>query len=222
MKCSKCGTENAEEFKFCGTCGTPLFRPDSAVNAIPTKQIQRTVPAPRKALSGRMQAWITIGVLSLLALCLCSIGTLITGTPQSTIPSAQLPTFKVIGRDITALSLLVPQNTTGEQLAQLISAFRQARKENSLGRMGIPATTLGGKSGDYAIIIIFVFTEPEWASESTLKQGMRSSYGSPFYDEFGKHVKAYYYFDVASGTEEGSVGYAEDGKVYSSAYRKLF
>ena len=26
-KCSKCGTENPPEFKFCGDCGTPLFKP---------------------------------------------------------------------------------------------------------------------------------------------------------------------------------------------------
>lgn len=28
MKCSKCGTENAEEFKFCSMCGTPLTDPE--------------------------------------------------------------------------------------------------------------------------------------------------------------------------------------------------
>jgi len=158
MKCQQCGTENDESYRYCGSCGVPLRSPVS--DYVPIAQRQYPVTAQRKIISGHMQAWIAIGVLALLALCLCIIGPLIAGMQRSTSPTVQLPSFQVIGRDLTALSLLVPKDTTDEQLAQLIYAFRQARKENRLGRMGIPSTTRGGKYGDYAIVVIYVFTEP--------------------------------------------------------------
>jgi len=134
MKCQQCGTENDESFRYCGTCGVPLFSPAPVPNHVPIAQRHYTVTAQRKMLSGRMQAWIVIGALALLALCLCIVGTLITGMPQSTSPTTQHSSFQIIGRDMTALSLLVPKDTTDEQLAQLIYAFRQARRENSLRR----------------------------------------------------------------------------------------
>jgi len=165
MRCSNCGTENSEGYRFCGSCGTPLFHPNSAVNYVPTTQTQQVVSPSRSTLSGRVQASIVIGALGALALCLCIIGTLVARTIPSPVPSSQvpttlpiatqLPTFSVIGRDKSSFSLLVPQNTTDEQLAQLIYAFRQARKNNSLGRMGIPATTPGTKYGDYAVVELY-------------------------------------------------------------------
>jgi hypothetical protein len=227
MKCSSCGTENTPEYKYCASCGTPLHVPVATNQIIdshiPVTQRHDTATAQRKPLSGLMLASIFIGALSTVALCLCIIGILVIGKPQSTNSSSQLPTFKVTGRSSASLSLLVPENTTDEQLAGLIHAFRQARKDNSFGRIGIPATTSNSKYGNYAFIDIYIFTESDWASESNLKRSFAPAMkNDPFIEEYSRHIKAWYLYSAEQQIEEGSVGYEENGKVYSSTYRKLF
>jgi len=75
--------------------------------------------------------------------------------------------------------------------------------------------------------MIFIFTEPEWASEDKLKKSFKVNPKDPFYKEYLKHIKAYYYFAAAPigappNFEEGSIGYAEDGQILTSIYEKLF
>lgn len=142
--------------------------------------------------------------------------------------SAQvLPSFEVVGRDFTSLSIVVPSNTTKEQLKALILGFREARKNNSFRKMNIQPTTPRGKKGDYGIVMIFVFTEPEWASEDKLKKSAKVPSDDPFYKEYSKHIKAYYYYAVAPigappNLEEGSIGYAENGRIFTPTYEKIF
>jgi len=77
--------------------------------------------------------------ISVLGLTLITLGTIV-----STEAFAQeIPSFKVVGKDLTSLSILVPSNTTKEQLKNLIYKFRDARKGNYLSKM-IPPTTKGG------------------------------------------------------------------------------
>lgn len=42
MKCSKCGTENEEGFKFCGVCGTPLSNLSNSQHPGPSDEVNRT------------------------------------------------------------------------------------------------------------------------------------------------------------------------------------
>lgn len=145
---------------------------------------------------------------------------LVMGT--SAFASSNIPKFEVIAQDKTALSILVPQNTTVEQLKALIYKFRAARKSNSLSKI-IPATTRGGQLGDYAIVWIFVFSERDWASGDKLQRFIRSSLKSAtdkqFDKEYVKHIKAEYYYSPLE--EYGNLGY-DDGIVRSPNYRKLF
>src|SRR5437764_7513764 len=58
-----------------------------------------------------------------------------------------IPSFKVAGRDSTALSIVVPPDTTEAQLVTLVNNFRAARMNGTLAKL-IPATTpKGSRSG---------------------------------------------------------------------------
>lgn len=145
---------------------------------------------------------------------------LLLGSPS--FASSSIPSFKVVAQDKTALSILVSKNTTAEQLKMLISEFRTARKNNTLSKM-IPATTKGGQLGDYAIVWIFVFSEPEWATADKLQKFIKSSLKSTtdkqFDKEYVKHIKAEYFYSTLE--EYGNFGY-DDGMVRSPNYKKIF
>ena len=146
----------------------------------------------------------------------------------SAIAASGLPKFEIVGRNSPgALSIVVPQNTTSEQLKMLILQFRAARKSNSLSTM-IPATTPGGNLGDYATVWVFVLTEHEWAATDKFQRFMRTSSNSfadrEYSKKYAKHIKAEYFYATGGivGTEEyGNLGY-EDGLFRSSNYKKLF
>ena len=67
-----------------------------------------------------------------------------------------------------SLSLLLSPSTTKDQLKSLVYAFKEARKNNTLSQM-IPPTTNGDTRGPYALIQIYIFDEPKWATEKILK-----------------------------------------------------
>ena len=87
----------------------------------------------------------------------------------------------------------------------------------------IPATTKGGQLGDYAIVWIFVFSEPEWATADKLQKFIKSSLKSTtdkqFDKEYVKHIKAEYFYSTLE--EYGNFGY-DDGMVRSPNYKKIF
>ncbi len=148
--------------------------------------------------------------------------------------SQNLPEFKVIGQYKTALSLLVPSSTTKDQLKKLVYAFKEAKQNNTIGQM-IPPTTPGGIKGQYAIIQIFIFDEPKWATEEVLKNYLGANpplvYSNAYkkkYEKFvqqgSRHIKAYYWANPI-GQEEGSIGTStEIGniKIITPNYEKLF
>lgn len=140
----------------------------------------------------------------------------------SAIAASSLPKFEVVGRYKTTLSIVVPRNTTSEQLQALILQFRAATKSNSLSTM-IPATTPGGQLGDYAIIWVLVLTDRGWASTDNLQRFINSSAESApdkKYDkEYVKHIKAEYFY--SDSEEYGNLGY-DDGEYQSPNYKKLF
>jgi hypothetical protein len=136
--------------------------------------------------------------------------------------AAEIPRFTVVAKDLTALSIVLPKATSPEQLKALVHEFRKARKGNYLHKM-IPPTTKGGKMGDYAIVWILVFSEPEWATAEKLKKFMKASLKNSqdkkSDKEYVKHVKAEYYYSALE--EYGNLGY-DDGVVRSPGYQKLF
>lgn len=136
--------------------------------------------------------------------------------------AGDLPSFKVVGQDLTAISILVPPTTSTGQLKALIHEFRRARQSNTLSKM-IPATTKGGDMGDYAIVLIFVFSDPQWASADNLKKyyklNMRNPTDKAFNKKYGSNIRAEYAYSLLE--EYGSVGFS-DGIVRTKNYLKLF
>ena len=145
---------------------------------------------------------------------------LLLGNPA--VAASNLPKFEVVGRYKTALSIVVPQNATSEQLRALILQFRAARKNNSLSTM-IPPTTPSGQLGDYAIVWVLVLTDRDRASTDKLQRFIDSSAESradkEFEKKYVKRIKAEYFY---SGSEEyGNLGY-DNGVAPSPNYEKLF
>jgi hypothetical protein len=132
----------------------------------------------------------------------------------------ELPQFKVSGRHMTGLALLVPKETTSAQLKALILALRKARQDKRLDKL-IPATTPGGSAGPYGIVVVSVYTEPEWATSAALERCTVASWNTPTYVECGRHIRAYYYYAVTA-SEQGSIGYAEGNRIFTKVYEKLF
>lgn len=143
-------------------------------------------------------------------------------TVQKLSPALQAPQFQVIGRYDRSLSILVPQHTTNEHLKALIFEFRTARKSNTLSKI-VPATTRGDQLGDYAVITVLVFSEPEWATSDRLKRFIKSigPEDDKFYREYVKHIKAEYSYIALISSERGTLGYY-DGITRSSYYEELW
>jgi hypothetical protein len=138
----------------------------------------------------------------------------------------KLPAFIMVGNyQNTALSLLVPVETTKEGLKALIFEFRKARQEGRLPQM-IPTTTKGGALGDYAVMDIYVFTQAAWASQTRLQRFIRMSLKRPddirFSEEYSGHIKAYYFYSAITKEEQGSIGYDGGGRMRSRQYEKIF
>ena len=137
--------------------------------------------------------------------------------------SAVVHKFTVIGREGSALSILIPRGKTKEQLKAMLFEVRKARQTNTLHEF-IPATTPKGSSGPYAIVWLFFLEDFEWASGDRLTQFIKSSNKNPtdraFSAEYAQHIKAEYFYGINS-SEYGNLGY-NDGIDQNSEYEKLF
>ena len=84
--------------------------------------------------------------------------------------STSVPTFKVtaIVRNMNALSLLVPEQTTDSQVVALINYLRNARFEGTLSS-ALPPTTPRNDLDEFAIADIYIFSEKKYAVEQAIQ-----------------------------------------------------
>jgi len=148
-----------------------------------------------------------------------------TGTPNvphvTSRAAAALPEFN-------AAAILVPPDTTDDQIAHLLQRFKQARVDQTLVQY-VPPTTKGDKLGPHAIADIYIFSESEWATPQVLRDLARGPHsgdkkGLAFKDVV-RHVRGHYVINLheAEHRDRGSLGYAdEDGSTYGTNYRELF
>lgn len=139
--------------------------------------------------------------------------------------SAQnIPKIQFVWRSGIIVSVIVPANTTADQLKSLIYEFKKARMASSLTKY-IPATTPGMKGVPHAQVIIFVFSDPKWATEEEYKKyehaSMRSQAGKSVSKTYLNHIRASYEWDKFEKKEYGALGYDEGG-TRSASYKKLF
>jgi hypothetical protein len=152
-----------------------------------------------------------------------------TGTPSA--PHVTSRTVAVLP-EYNAVAVLVPPDTTDEQVAQLLQRFKKARVDETLVQY-IPPTTKGSKLGPHAIADIYVFSEQEWATADTLRIMAPGPHGPPnpqktsgptFAETMGR-VRGHYVINLheAEHRDRASLGYAdEDSGIHSPNYKELF
>lgn len=148
---------------------------------------------------------------------------------------SNLPKYKVTGRYEHAVSILVSPKTTNEQLKALLQAFRVAREQDAFQNMD-PPIIRGSIRGDWVVVMIYVFSNPNWGSQAKLKQFLSpKNLGSKnerlnFVKSFARNVRAYYYYiyNALSGEpfiEEGTIGYCTSSygeKITTRDYKRIF
>lgn len=154
---------------------------------------------------------------------------LTTGTPSA--PHVTSHTVAVLP-EYNAVAVLVPPDTTDEQVAQLLQRFKKARQDETLPQY-IPPTSKGDKFGPHAIADIYVFSETEWAATDSLLTLARGPHNPPdprkkngrtFAETIGR-VRGHYVINLheAEHRDRASVGYAdEDGQLHGPNYKELF
>jgi hypothetical protein len=148
-----------------------------------------------------------------------------TGTPNvphvTSRAAAVLPEFN-------AAAILVPPDTTDDQIAHLLQRFKRARVDQTLVQY-IPPTTKEDKLGPHAIADIYIFSESEWATPQVLRDLARGPHGGEkqglAFKDVVRHVRGHYVINLheAEHRDRGSLGYAdEDGSTYGTHYQELF
>jgi len=152
-----------------------------------------------------------------------------TGTPSA--PHVTSRTVAVLP-EYNAVAVLVPPDTTDEQVAQLLQRFKKARQNETLLQY-IPPTSKGDKLGPHAIADIYVFSENEWATADTLLTLARGPHGPsdsgkkglPTFAETIGRIRGHYVINLheAERRDRASIGYTnEDGQFHSPNYKELF
>ncbi|MBI4681184.1 MAG: hypothetical protein HY753_08310 [Nitrospirae bacterium] len=135
-----------------------------------------------------------------------------------------IPKFTISGRYQEFYSVIVPVDSTEKQLINLIQEIREARIENNLNKYFSP-TTPNGKMGDYAIVGVYVFSDPYMAAGEALRKYIYGSDKNPsdveFAQQFANKVLAHYYFAVPD-VEFGCIGLRDSGIEPTATYKKLF
>jgi hypothetical protein len=141
--------------------------------------------------------------------------------------SQQVIPFKVAAKVGSAMALLVAPSPTDEQLTALLNAFRAARMKGTLAQL-IPATTPNAKvGGPYNFVTVFVISDPAAGNNPMLNMFVNPKTSKPSDNEkeWGKRILAYYDYSPIQpkGSEEqGTLGYKDEGYLYTSRHRKVF
>ncbi len=149
--------------------------------------------------------------------------------PQST----PIPPFRVTAHLDTmhAVSLLVPAQTTDSQIVALLHHLRESRKHHSLSS-NLPATTPGNALGEFAIVDMYIFSDPEYAvAEAIHILSVGAHAPGDFYqraipyEKAMAHVRGHYAVNLhdQQRPEHASLGFGEDATgLYSKRYLPVF
>jgi hypothetical protein len=148
------------------------------------------------------------------------------GTPN--VPHVTSRTVAVLP-EFNAAAVLVPPDTTSEQVGHLLQRFKKARVDETLVQY-VPATSKDDKLGPHAIADIYIFSEKEWTTPEVLKTVARGPHAGqagkkPSFSEVVAHVRGHYTINLheAEHRDRGSIGYAdENGATYGTDYKELF
>jgi len=131
---------------------------------------------------------------------------------------AQTSSFKVAWKEGIILGLLVPPNTTKEQLKDFIYKIKQGKKDKTLSKV-LPPVNLG-LTDKYTNFIVLIFSDPKWATIEEYKKYEKAGMKNKVAEIYLNHVVASYWYDF-DDKEYGSLGH-DDGVLKSKNYKKLF
>lgn len=133
--------------------------------------------------------------------------------------------------DMNAVGLLVPSQATASQIVGLVKKLREARLSNSLGDLGIPATTPGDNLGPHAIADVYIFSDRQYATAEAIRVLARGAHvpgelyprAIPF-EVAMEHVRGHYRIDLhdTGNPDRGSLGFADESGVHSKIFRRVF
>ena len=137
-----------------------------------------------------------------------------------------IPKLKISGQyHNTFYSVLVPADTTEEQLVSFIYEIKKAREGNYLNKY-FPPTTPNSRMSKYAVIGIYIFSDPDMATSYSLKKYTEGSDNNPsdveFAQQYAGKVLAHYYYSLVSDQEFGCLGLRDPGVKPTTTYKKLF
>ena len=147
--------------------------------------------------------------------------------------SAPVPRFTVTAsiEETKAIGLFVSTHTTDSQMVALLHHVRELRK-NQLLSSHLPATTPGHALGEFAVVDIYIFSDPEYAVDEAVHvlsvgaQAPGDFYQSAIpYEQAMEHVRGHYTvtLDDKGQSEHASLGFGEDATgLYSKRYLPLF
>lgn len=147
--------------------------------------------------------------------------------------SAPVPSIEVTAhvKEMNALCLLVPQQTTDSQIVALLNHLKQSRKEETLSSQ-IPATTPGNNLDEFSTADIYIFSDPKYAVPEAieiLSVGAHTPgdfYQSTIpYEIAMEQVRGHYAVNLnqKSQPERASLGFGEKATgLYSRRYQPLF
>src|SRR5271167_1832136 len=157
MYCPNCGSTVSQNSRFCGSCGKPQSPvPSPAVSTMRTSQVSRQDAQPGKRPGSRILWLIMAGII------LAAIVGIISKSPsdsstsssqQSSAPNAA-PTSQIVRPSIPPpkfriykfkfnepTSVVVPVNTTDEQLKSLLWFFREKVRSHQFTDIGLTQAT---------------------------------------------------------------------------------
>jgi hypothetical protein len=131
--------------------------------------------------------------------------------------------------EYNSAAVLVPPDTTKEQIAYLLEQFKRARINETLVHY-VPATSKGDKLGPHAVADIYVFSEKEWATADALRKLAKGPHNEDgkqdlSFKDLVAHVRGHYVINLheAEHRDRGSLGYADErGSTYGTHYEELF
>ena len=183
----------------------------------------KVCPHCRKKMPISSAAGFIIIIISTIAIISILISAL---TPSDsttpTIAYKPIHNYEITWKKGVKVGLLVPTNTSKEQLKNIVYEFKQAKQNNTLSGLIPPVNTTAYDK--YAIFTVLIFTDPKWSNPSEYDKYSsaitETAKDKAIVKAYLNHIAAYYEFGE-SEREHGALGY-NDGADKSIHYRKLF
>ena len=139
--------------------------------------------------------------------------------PLESVQSAQMPKFKIIWKMGSTYGVLVDGKLSDTEISKMNYELREIRKRKEFHKF-FPVTT-PGLTDKYAIFQIWIFSNPQWATDKLADDYVNGRMSKEVEQEYINNIRGYYCWQSDVNFEKGEIGYSE-GKLQSKNYKQLF